>query len=226
MISIVIPTYKESGTIEKLLLHLKNNSAGLIHETIVVDATGCEITKKHVINHGGIFLASEMGRSCQMNAGASIATGEILYFLHADSFPPSSFDKSISECAIGKSPAGCFTMRFDSKHPLLKLFGWFTRFSGNWCRGGDQSLFINKELFHEIGGFNEEFVILEDNEIIPRIKHRTKFNVIQHKLITSARRYQENGVFRLQLLFGLIHFGYRIGISQKSLLNFYRKHVH
>lgn len=225
MISVIIPTYKESESIEKLLRHLQNKSSGLVHETIVVDAMDCDITKKHVLKYGGTFLASQKGRSRQMNAGAGIASGEVLYFLHADSFPPDQFDKCITDSMDAIGSAGCFSMRFDSKHPLLKLFGWFTRFSGNWCRGGDQSLFIKKDLFYKIGGFNEDFTILEDSEIIPRIKRHVKFNVVQKKLITSARRYQVNGVFRLQFLFGIIHFGYRLGLSQQSLLNFYKKHV-
>ena len=69
-----------------------------------------------------------------MNAGAKIATHDILYFLHADSYPPKNFDQLIESSINGNTIAGCFYMGFDSKHPVLRTSGWFTRFNNNWCR--------------------------------------------------------------------------------------------
>jgi hypothetical protein len=161
-----------------------------------------------------------------MNNGAHEASGGILYFLHADSYPPKHFDLAIVEAVKNGNGAGCFYMGFDSNHIILRTFGWFTRFKNSWCRGGDQSLYIERSLFNAIGKFDEDFLILEDSEIIPRIKKETKFKVIQIKLTTSARRYRENGVVRLQFLFGIIHVGYRFGFSHNSLLAFYKKHIY
>ena len=225
MISIIIPTYQEHESLDGFLKYLIANSSVHIHEIIVVDATNCNLTRQITKANGCLFLTPGKGRAVQMNAGAKKANGEVLYFLHADSYPPKHFDLAIMESIEQHNGAGCFYMGFDSKHPVLKASGWLTRFGSNWCRGGDQSLYIKKSLFKEIGGFNETCIILEDSEIIPRIKKETKFKVIPQKLTTSARRYRDNGVFRLQLLFGIIHVGYRMGISQNSLLEFYKKHI-
>lgn len=224
MISIIIPTYQESATISEHIKGLKERLYGTA-EIIVVDATSCEITRNVCREQDVLFISTEKGRARQMNAGARYAKGQILYFLHADSVPPFNFDKAINEAVANNRKAGCFYMGFDEDHPVLKLSGWFTRFKSDWCRGGDQSLFITKNLFGEIGGFDESCVIMEDSEIIPRIKKRTDFEVIQQKLVTSARRYRENGVLRLQLIFGVIHIGYRLGFSQQTLLKFYNKHI-
>ena len=225
MISIIIPTYHESEIIGRLLKHVVKCCSGREVEIIVVDATNCDLTKREVLFYGAKFIVSEKGRSRQMNTGAWHASNQVLYFLHADSYPPLNFDNLLMDSLQGNTVAGCFYMAFDSRHPVLRTSGWLTRFNSNWCRGGDQSLFIKKDLFKQIGGFNEEYTILEDNEIIPRIRSHGKFVVVKKKLITSARRYEENGVFRLQVLFAFINLGHGIGISQTSLLNFYKKHV-
>lgn len=225
MISIIIPTYHESEIIGRLLSHVIKCCGGRPAEIIVVDATNCAITKREVLICGAKFLVSEKGRARQMNAGARHASNQVLYFLHADSYPPMDFDNLIMDSLQGDTIAGCFYMAFDSRHPVLRTSGWLTRFNNNWCRGGDQSLFIKKDSFNQIGGFNEDYTILEDNEIIPRIRSLGKFVIVKKKLVTSARRYKENGVFRLQVLFACIHLGHRMGISQKSLLNFYKKYV-
>ena len=86
-----------------------------------------------------------------MNAGASVAKGEILYFLHADSFPPEGYDQYIIDEVAKGNDAGCFRMRFDSNHWWLRLASWLTQFSWRACRGGDQSQFITKKLFEELG---------------------------------------------------------------------------
>ena len=224
MISIIIPTYNEGEGLGSFLVELQSREK-LQNEIIVVDATNCAKTKDICLQRGVKFLSSEKGRAVQMNRGAQEANGSVLYFLHADSLPPEGFDQSIIGSINDGNQSGCFYMQFDSDHLVLRASGWFTRFSSDWCRGGDQSLFVKSSIFREIGGFNEEMIILEDNEIIPRLKRSSDFVVIQEKLITSARRYRENGVVRLQILFALIHIGYRFGISQNSLLRFYQRHV-
>ncbi len=225
MISIIVPTFNEGEGIEKLLSVLKEHNYGLVTEVIVVDASYCSKTRKAAKRYNVLYINAKKGRACQMNAGAEKAKGSILYFLHADSFPPKYFDRHIITAIEGGEKAGCFTMKFDSSHPVLRVSGWFTQFHNDWCRGGDQSLFIDKELFYQIGKFDESLIIMEDNEIIPRIKKETDFSVIPQKLVTSARRYNENGVVRLQLLFGLIHLGYRVGVPQRQLVSFYKRHI-
>lgn len=237
-ISIIIPILNEADTIENLLNYLlKNATKELVLEIIIVDGGSTDdsqeiikqfVSSKAVINYAGthiVFLNSEKGRAKQMNTGAKIAQANILYFLHADSFPPKNFDKLIiSEIEKGHN-AGCFKMRFDSSHWWLKLAGWLTQLPWRMCRGGDQSLFITKSLFHEIDGFDESFIICEDTNLIAKLYKRKQFVVIKKWLTTSARRYQTIGIWRLQYHFFIIHLKKRFGASGKELHQYYLKHV-
>ena len=92
------------------------------------------------------------------------------------------------------NPAGCFKMQFDSTHWWLKLASWFTKFSWRACRGGDQSQFITRQLFDEIGGFDERYIIYEDNMLINELYARNSFVVIQEPIQSSARLYEKYGV--------------------------------
>lgn len=160
-----------------------------------------------------------------MNKGADVASKEILYLLHLDSIPPRNFDLKIVEAVNNGADSGCFQMEFDLNHWLLSLSGWMTKFNGLIFRGGDQSLFVRKTVFKEIKGFNSELIILEDIDIIKRIMKSHSFVVLNAKLITSARRYKENGVIYLQSMFGFIHLMNGLGVSQEKMLNFYRKRI-
>jgi rSAM/selenodomain-associated transferase 2 len=226
-ISIIIPIYNEVETIDKLLLHLeKNSSRSIPFEIIVVDGGSTDNSQNKVAEHRNVTLiTTEKGRAKQLNAGAKIATAEVLYFLHCDSFPPKDFDRLITEQLQKGNKAGCFRMKFDYQHPVLVLSQWFTRINHVSCRGGDQSLFITKALFNEIKGFNEDYIIYEDNEIISRLYHKKQFIVIPENLITSARRYRENGVWRLQYHFAIIHLKRRLGHSAESMLEYYNKRI-
>lgn len=226
-ISIIIPIYNEAEHILNLLNHLtKNASKKNIAEIIVVDGGSTDHSKHEVTKVDNvILLKSKKGRAKQMNYGAKHATGSILYFLHADSYPPKNFDTLIINEINKENLAGCFKMKFDSNHFWLKLAGWFTQFSLKHFRGGDQSQFITKTLFNNIGGFNEAFTIYEDNDLIRKLYARKQFVVIQEWLTTSARRYNSNGVFKLQYHFWTIHIKKWFGASPKSLNNYYLKHV-
>lgn len=239
MLSIIIPVLNEAKIIDKLLTHLSENiSTNNDIEVILVDGGSTDATveiiekmasrKTPKLSDGPFkiqLIASEKGRAKQMNNGAKLASGQILYFLHADSFPPKNFDDYIvSEIEKG-NPAGCFRMKFDSKHWWLQLAGWLTKFKWQGCRGGDQSQFISKEVFEEIGGFNESYVIYEDNVLISELYKRKKFVVIPHSLNTSARRYKEHGVWRLQYHFWMIHIKKFFAADADALYAYYKKHI-
>ena len=226
-ISIIIPIYNEVETIHKLLLHIeKNVSQSIPFEIIVVDGGSTDNSRNKVAEHRNVSLiTAEKGRAKQLNAGARIATAEVLYFLHCDSFPPKDFDRFIMDQVQKGNKAGCFRMKFDYRHPVLEFSQWFTRINHISCRGGDQSLFVTKTLFNEIKGFNEDYIIYEDNEIISRLYNKKQFVVIPEDLITSARRYRENGAWRLQYHFAVIHIKRRLGHSTESMLNYYNQRV-
>lgn len=226
-ISIIVPILNEVDAIHRLLLHLTNViSKKYAYEIIFVDGGSNDGSQKSLQSIKNISLVhSEKGRAKQMNAGAKIAKGEILYFLHCDSFPPKDFDLEIIKEVENGHLAGCFRMKFDYKHPVLLVSQWFTRFNHISCRGGDQSLFVERQLFEKINGFNESYIIYEDNEIIKRLYQENQFVVIPKYLITSARKYRTNGAWRLQYHFTIIHLKRKLGHSVESMLAYYKKKV-
>lgn len=172
-----------------------------------------------------VLLNSKNGRAKQMNVGAKAATGTILYFLHADSFPPKHFDIFILNEIQKDNHAGCFRLKFDSNHLWLRLAGWFTKFNFKACRGGDQSLFVTKALFNKIGGFDESFVIYEDNIFITQLYKLKQFTVINKPIITSARLYKKHGIFKLQFYFWMIYLKKWLGASANELHEYYKEKI-
>jgi len=227
-ISIIIPVFNEAKSIENLLFYLIDCSAlNNIAEIIVIDGGSTDGTIPIIKNLGlniKVFN-SDKGRAKQMNMGAREASGNILYFLHADSFPPNRYDKLILNEIEKDNQAGCFKMKFDSNHWWLKLAGWFTKFNWQACRGGDQSLFVTKKLFNKINGFDENFTIYEDNDLIAKLYKSGHFTVIQKQLTTSARKYTSKGIWKLQFHFWAIHLKKRLGASPQDLHKYYLKYI-
>jgi rSAM/selenodomain-associated transferase 2 len=228
MISIIIPVYNEAEEVISNLKQIQNriSSFGYVTEILVVDGGSNDGTLALINQVDGIkCFESPRGRSRQMNYGAKQATAEILYFLHIDSFPPQDFDRLIIESVQNRHQAGCFKMKFRSRHLWLQFISWFTKFNTRSCRGGDQSLFVTKSLFEKVGGYNEEFLIYEDHEILKLIYGSSDFKVIQHSISTSARRFEHKGILKLQVLFWIIYFKKWSGASSHELYSFYMKHI-
>ncbi|PIA78421.1 glycosyl transferase family 2 [Gaetbulibacter sp. 4G1] len=226
-ISIIIPILNEADNIYHLLNHLLGNSSKEnVLEIIIVDGGSTDGSQNIVSKFNNIaLLHSKKGRAKQMNLGTKKAKGSILYFLHADSIPPKNFDKHIIEQVKKNNDAGCFIMKFNSKHWWLKLAGQLTRLPFRFCRGGDQSLFITKLLFNSIGGYDENFKIYEDNDLIGKLYARKQFVVIQKWLTTSPRCYSTNGIWRLQFHYWTIHLKKWFGASPEKLNQYYLKYV-
>ena len=222
-LSIIIPAYKETAIIDDQIRSIFDRAKDPQHIEIII----CDVNNTTQVSDKRAFYVNckNKGRAVQLNYGAAHAQGEYLYFIHADSVPPFYFDRTIVKVISQKKLAGCFRLKFDHDHHLLNISSWFTRFKSNWCRGGDQSLFITRDLFNQLGGFNESLGIMEDIEMVKRIKKYGEFHVINQYVTTSARKYLANGVYRLQILFGLLHMKYRLGFSQSSMQRFYKKYI-
>jgi len=225
-ISIIIPVLNEGESIGSILAYLKNNSSKKnIKEILIVDGGSTDQTLAIASQIGCTVLFSPKGRAKQMNFGAKHATAEILYFLHADTLPPESFDASILEAFAYGSQTGCFQMKFDSKSRFLSFFAWFSRVNHKLCRGGDQSLFIAKTLFETSDGFNEDYMVYEDIEFIGRLYEVVPFKILPRHVKTSARRYEECGEVVLQYHFGMIHLKNYFGAGPEQLHDYYKRKV-
>ncbi|HYF32974.1 MAG TPA: TIGR04283 family arsenosugar biosynthesis glycosyltransferase [Chitinophagaceae bacterium] len=224
MISVIIPTYNEADHIAATIADVRAANGHHNIELIVVDGGSTDGTLQIAKQHGAIAIASERkGRAAQMNKGASSASGDILYFLHADTIPPKAFTEHIAAARAKGIDSGCFRLSFDHAHWFLKANCWFTRFDVNAVRFGDQSLFVTKEVFNKCGGFREDLLMMEDQEIIHRIKKHGRFKVMNAHVVTSARKYLDNGIYRMQGIFYRIWLLYYLGYSQEYLLRLHRK---
>lgn len=221
--SIIIPTLNEAEGIGNLLSFLMKHTAEYDTEIIIIDGGSSDSTVNIARKHNLFVYKGSKGRAQQMNKGAKLAKNNILYFLHADTYPPENFQHHMTTFLNKGICAGCFRLRFDSCHWFLKANTWFTRFSSVFLRFGDQSLFITKALFEEIGGYDESHLLMEDQEIIYRIKKRTAFSVIPFPVTTSARKYITYGPIRLQFLFFKLWLFYQLGWSQQKLVSYYHK---
>lgn len=222
MLSIIVPTYNEENTILDLLVHL-NDAKGDSDELLVVDGGSSDNTVSMIQKHGFTCIESpQKGRARQMNYGAKNSSGDILYFVHADTLPPSSFADDIKEALEQGYRSGCYRYQFDKPHPLLKINAFCTRFDRLMCRGGDQTLFITRHLFDELGGFRDDFRIMEDYDLIEKIQSKTRFRIIPKNATVSARKYDHNGYFRVNFANLIIFMMYFAGLSQDTMVHAYK----
>lgn len=170
-------------------------------------------------------MTSGPGRARQLNAGAAIADGSWLYFLHADTVPPSTLPLHLRAAAQKGLPA-CFSVCFDrqSESWWLRLFSRLSKFDVDAFRFGDQSLFVHRQHFKAVGGYREEFLLLEGHDIVVRLrKHVGNFSLMDQAVITSSRRYFAYGILSTQLIFLLIFTCFKLGVGQPTLLKLYHR---
>jgi len=199
-ISVIIPTLNEAENLRILLPLLFSNNNKEVIEVIVADADSTDQTRLVSEQLGGKYvLCSLKSRAAQMNAAAKISIGEVLYFVHADTRPLPGFTEDIKSSISNGHLAGCYRYQFDSDNYLLKINSWFTRFNGLFSGGGDQTLFIKKTFFEDLNGFDEAYTIMEDFDLVRRIRVKTEFRIIPKSIKVSARKYENNSWLRVQL---------------------------
>lgn len=211
-LSVIIPTLNEAENIKELIPFLQKQGGDFISEIIVVDGGSKDETCQLAKELGAkVFKSSAKSRAHQLNLGASHAQGNTLFFVHADTRPTHSFAEDLQIATIKGYKAGCFRYKFDPETFLLKLNSWFTRFNGLFSGGGDQTLFISRDFFNTLEGYDTKFCLMEDFELVKRIKKRTKFYIIPKTMTVSARKYRQNSWIRVQVanlfVFTLFHMG-------------------
>ena len=221
-ISIIIPALNEADCIEKTLSMLTQRKA---IEVIVVDGSSTDGTADIAKACGAMVLTTESSKSRQMNIGAKAAGGDILLFLHADTLLPENFEKSIISATYQDGvAAGAFQLRINSESKGLR----FIEKAANWRSRhlqtpyGDQGIFVVKSLFQAIGGY-PDMEIMEDFELIRRLKRKGKIITLDLAVNTSPRRWQNMGIFKTWLLNQMIAIGYILGCSPERLACWYHR---
>ncbi len=221
LISIVIPALNEAAIIEETLLAL-NDQAGPF-EVIVVDGGSVDDTVCLAERHAQV-VTSKRGRANQMNAGANVARGEILLFLHADTHLPRNALADIRNAIAQNHRAGAFRLQFDASSPLLRFYSFFTRFESKHLCFGDRGLFVDARLFEHIGAF-APIPVFEDLDIVRRLTKHTRFVFLPSYVTTAARRFKKHGMLRQQLLNIYLWTRYMLGAAPKDLASLYNYDV-
>ena len=221
-ISIIIPTLNEADVIGETITRLPKSEQV---EILVVDGGSSDGTDEVARELGARVLSTAPSKAKQMNAGAAEARGGVLLFLHADTRLPEKFEEKVLTAAARREfCAGAFTLGIDSTD-------WGMRFierAANWRARifkmpyGDQALFVSRKLFLEIGGF-ADFPIMEDFELVRRLKKKGKIAILPDSVKTSPRRWQNLGVLKTWLLNQIILVAYFIGIPPRRLAFWYRR---
>ena len=224
MISIVIPTYNEEQNIGVLITYLKQYGSNAIADIIIADAGSEDNTVKIVEDNGATVITSlKKCRASQMNTGAGQANADILYFIHADTLPPQTFVKDIFKSIKDGFDLGRYTSKFKSDKPLLRFNELVAKLDLFMCMGGDQTLFIKKELFIKLAGFKEEMLIMEEYEFCKRARAQGRYKIMNGKTLISARKYHKNSWLKVQLANAKILRMYKKGVDQNNLLEEYKK---
>jgi rSAM/selenodomain-associated transferase 2 len=198
MISVIIPVLDDERRIVTLLDHLNKIRNTFSLEIIVVDG-GSEKVPELSRWPWVRSIKTGNGRAIQMNAGAKTAKGDLLYFVHADALPPSSFPEDISAAVRNGHALGCYRSRLVPSNVLTNINSYFSRFNSRFSGGGDQTLYIKKEIFDKEGGFNESYCIMEDFELVRRLKPKYGYYIIPKEVMVSARKYKANNYLQVTL---------------------------
>jgi rSAM/selenodomain-associated transferase 2 len=220
-VSVVIPVLNEAERIGRLVGEV---SRAQDVEAIVVDGGSSDGTREVARHAGAELLRGRRGRGAQMNEGARRATGEILFFLHADSLPPAGFASLVRQALNDEETVGgAFRFCLDERTPFLRFITMTTNFRAlrMGIVFGDQGLFVRRQIFHETGGFPEQ-PLMEDCEFVRRLRRRGNFVILPEAIVTSARRWRGGGPIRNSLLNVLITWSYLLGVSPERLARWYR----
>ena len=227
-ISIIIPVLNEATTLTAALSALQSlRAAG--HEIIVVDGGSHDASMSLAETWADQVIRADRGRARQMNAGAAIAHHEILLFLHADTQLPHNADKLIIE-ALQKntrhpSQWGHFDVQLSGRHFLLRIIersmNWRSRFTS--IATGDQAIFICRDLFQRVGGF-PDIPLMEDIVLSRTLKRHGGSPVcLRQRVITSSRRWEQQGIVRTVLLMWWLRLAYALGANPQWLARAYKE---
>ncbi len=216
-LSIIVPTLNEQQTIETCLSHLQS-MRNLGVEVIVSDGGSADRTPEVAKSFVDELVCSEPGRARQMNAGAAVANGKYLLFLHADTKMPSDF----SLTSLGKAQWGFFPVKLSGSAWPFRVIetAMNLRSKTTGIGTGDQAMFIRSELFHRVGGF-ADIPLMEDVEFCLRLKVICRPTLAEGFVVTSSRRWEQQGICRTVLKMWRLRLAYFLGASPHNLVQQY-----
>jgi rSAM/selenodomain-associated transferase 2 len=219
-ISVIVPVLNEEKSIAPTLIELQRLKPD---EMIVVDGGSSDETREICQRFGVAFYLSRPGRAVQMNFGAHRATGDVLLFLHADTrLPPSAFDDIRAALQDQKVLGGRFDLQLDDARPMLKLIGFMISLRSRLSKvgTGDQAIFVRREIFQELGGY-PDIPLMEDVAFSRALKHRGAVACLRSRVVTSARRWEVDGIWRTIFKMWTLKTLYLLGISPVRLKRYY-----
>lgn len=220
-ISIIIPVLNEEISLSHIASHLQSiRQQG--HEIIIVDGGSTDNTLAIASEITDLVVVSNAGRALQMNSGAEIASGEVLLFLHADTLLPEKAAQIIVAAYQNKDCWGRFDVRLSGNRYIYRLIESLINLRSclSSVATGDQAIFIETKLFNRVGGF-PEIALMEDVEISKRLKKIVKPVCVKQKVLTSSRRWENNGVISTVLLMWKLRLYYFFGVSPEKLRQLY-----
>lgn len=226
LLSIIIPVVNEAHNLRRLLPELPQKCPGA--EVIVVDGGSADDTQAVVKQFPfARLVVSRRGRARQMNAGAREARGEILLFLHADTFLPDGAPETIQAAlADTRIVGGRFDVRLDSPRLIFQVITFFMNLRSRLTSiaTGDQALFVKKKIFDEMDGY-PEIALMEDVEFATRLKRRGGIACLPIPVTTSVRKWERDGVLWTVLLMWTLRLLYFFGVSPSWLHQLYYGHA-
>jgi rSAM/selenodomain-associated transferase 2 len=220
-LSIIIPTLNEAEVLGATIERVRRANDV---EIIVADGGSHDTTRDSAAKAEVEIVTATGGRAAQLNAGAALATGRYLLFLHADTLLPDGFETAVRRTFDNPSTiAGAFRFQTDSSSLGMRIIAWGTNIRSSLFHWpyGDQGLFVEKRVFDELGGF-ADLPIMEDFDLIRRLRRRGRIVTVPEAVVTSARRWQRLGVLRTMLRNQIMILGYFAGIRPEHLARFYR----
>lgn len=220
-LSIIVPVYNEADQLEKLIRRLRLFGDGLVKDVIVVDGGSTDGTPEKLAQEFFV-IKSNKGRANQMNAGAKVASGTWLLFLHADTELTSGhISTAISEGALYKW--GRFDVKLSGKKWTYRIIEWFInkRSRLTSVATGDQCIFVRRSVFEDVGGF-DDMPLMEDVAISKKLRKLSKPACIEKTVTTSSRRWDEKGTIKTVWLMWKLRFYYWCGVRPDRLAKMYR----
>ncbi len=188
---------------------------------MVVDGGSAESINDIVPAAVKLLKTSHASRAVQLNAGARMATGDLLYFLHADCLPPLTLVKDINNAIDAGHLVGCYRLKLKPGNWLLNINSFLSRFRTMFSGGGDQSLYLPKMVFEETGGYNEDYCVMEDFELVHRLIPLYGYHILPKNILVSSRKYSYNGYFKVNLANYLTFRLYRNKVQPKIIQEHY-----